>query len=171
MNKKLEKQANETLAKIRALTRHIRNVSDNCILLGEKLILSGEIDLGKQLIANGFRHDFSKFFGIEWDNLIGLDKEDKTSQFKLKMAIYQHNSTNLHHPEAWPQGIKAMPPLFLLELLCDWKARSEEFGTSLIEYIDNNATKRFKFDKNDEVYKTLIKYLDLLCDKPFVEVK
>lgn len=171
MNKKLEKRANETLAKIRALTRHIRNVQENCSLLGEKLISMGEIELGKQLIANGFRHDSSKFFGIEWDNLIEIDKEDKTSQFKLKMAIYQHSKSNFHHSEAWYGGIKGMPIVFLLEMLCDWKSRSEEFGSALIDYIHENAMKRFDFSKNDDVYKILMKYYDLLCEKSFDNIK
>ena len=171
MKKNLEKRANETLDKIRALTRHIKNVEENCILLGEKLILNGEIDLGRQLIANGFGHDLSKFRGIEWQELTvrGVN-DDESSKLKLRMAIEQHNSTNSHHPEFWG-GINKMPLIFLLELLCDWKARSEEFGTALIDYINGAAMKRFKFDKNDEVYKILIKYMDLLCEKQFEIIK
>ena len=173
MNKKLEKQAQETLSKIRALTRHIKNVEDSCILLGEKLILNGEIELGHQLIANGFKHDSSKFFGIEWDNLVGepRQEDEKIVKLKLKLAINHHNSTNFHHAEAWSGGIKGMPLVYLIELFCDWKARSEEFGTSLIDYIDNTATKKFGFDKNDEIYKVLMKYMNLLCEKQFEIIK
>lgn len=172
MNKKLEKQANETLAKIRALTRHIRNVCDNCILLGEKLILSGEIDLGKQLIANGFIHDASKWRGIEWDSLISLspESEEKIAKLKLKLAIHQHQSNNGHHVEYW-NDIHKMPDVFLAEFCADSKARSEEFGTDLRVWVDNTATKRWNFNKNDEVYKKIMYFVDLLCEKPFVETK
>lgn len=66
---RLRRDAEATMEKIRAVARHIRNVEDNCFLLGEKLILGGEIDLGKQLIANGYVHDASKFTGIEFEYL------------------------------------------------------------------------------------------------------
>jgi len=170
VKKNIEKYAQETLNKIEALTRHIKNVEENCLILGKKLIKNGEIDLGHQLIANGFIHDSSKFRGIEWQQLVANDNLE-TTKLKLKMAIYQHHSTNLHHPEAWVGGIKSMSLVYLLELLCDWKARSEESGTSLMDYINNSATKRFGFDKNDEVYKILIKYMDLLCEKQFEIIK
>ena len=66
---KIRKEAELTLSKIRSITRHIRNVEDNCLILGERLILQGRIDLGKQLIANGFIHDASKITGIEFEYL------------------------------------------------------------------------------------------------------
>ena len=142
-NAKLAKQIDETLAKVDSLTRHIQNVQDNCLLLGKRLIENGEIDLGKKLIANGFIHDASKFNGIEWDNLLlGKISEEEIDKARIN----------------------------LVELLCDWKSRSEEFGTALLDYINDHATKRFNFSKEDEVYKVLMKYYDLLCDKPFEKI-
>src|SRR4051812_28923081 len=98
---KNRKTAEETLAKIRSITRHIRNVEDNCFLLGEKLILAGEIDLGHRLIANGFVHDSSKFYGIEFEFMSPVASTEDPSKLKLKLAIQHHQKTNLHHPEAW----------------------------------------------------------------------
>lgn len=165
---RVRKQAESTMEKIRGIARHIRNVQDNCFLLGEKLILNGEIDLGKRLIANGFIHDASKFHGIEFEFMApGTRLDEENAKVKLKMAIHQHNTTNSHHPEAWSGGIKDMPDVFLAEFCCDTKARSEEFGTALREWIDESATKRWGFTKDDEVYKKIIKYVDLLCEKPF----
>lgn len=159
------------MIKVRSLTRHIRNVEDNCLILGERLIGGGEIDLGHQLIANGFVHDASKFSGIEWDQLIiGQTTKEDESKLKFKMAIHQHNSTNFHHPEAWSGGIKSMPDVYLCEMIADWKSRSEEFGTALRDWIDEEATKRFGFNRNDEVYKEIMKYVDLLCQRPFEQV-
>lgn len=158
------------MEKVRALTRHIRNVEDNCLLLGERLIMNGEVELGHHLIANGFVHDASKFTGIEWDQLvIGNPTKEDESKLKLKMAIHQHNSTNPHHPEYWG-NIKHMPSVYLAECVADWKSRSEEFGTSLKEWIENDATKRFKFTEKDEVYFEIMKYVDIICQKPFATV-
>ena len=167
---RLRKEAETTMEKVRALTRHIRNVEDNCLLLGEKLILSGEIELGHHLIANGFVHDASKFSGIEWDYLSVLPAKEEETKLKLKMAVHHHNSTNKHHPEAW-QGIKNMPTVYLAEFCCDIKARSEEFGTDLRNWIDEVATKKYCFAKEDEVYKKIMKFVDMLCPPPFGEIK
>ena len=42
---RIKRDAEATMEKIRAIARHIRNVEDNCLLLGEKLIERGEVDL------------------------------------------------------------------------------------------------------------------------------
>jgi Family of unknown function (DUF5662) len=171
MNKKIQKQIDVTLIKINNITRHIKNVEDNCILLGTKIIKKGNIELGKQLIANGFVHDASKFQGIEFEYLSLNNPTEENNKLKMKMAIQHHNTTNLHHAEAWPGGIHKMPDVYLAELVCDIKARSEEFGTSLMDYIDNQGVKRWGIEKDDETYKKIIGFVDLLCEQPFKEIK
>lgn len=155
----------ETLRKVDTLYRHIEEVQRNCRLLGERLIEQGQDAMAVQLVKNGLVHDESKFEGIEWDYLLieAVTPEDK---LKLQMAVSHHNRKNYHHPEAW-QGIKNMPDVFLAELVCDWKARSSEFGSSLMDWINNGAAQRFGYTKRDKVYKQIIKYTKLLLDEPF----
>jgi hypothetical protein len=168
---RLKKEATLTMEKIRGIARHIRNVEDNCLILGEKLIERGEIELGKQLIANGYVHDASKFAGIEFEYMApGAPSSEESAKLKMKLAVHQHNSTNLHHAEAWPGGIKSMPRVYLCECACDWKARSEEFGTDLRQWINEEATKRYNFTANDPVYKEIMEFVDLLCPKPFENI-
>ena len=168
---RIKRDAGATMEKIRAIARHIRNVEDNCLLLGEKLIERGELDLGHKLIANGFVHDASKFYGIEFENLSSVEPcVEETSKLKLKMAIHHHQKTNLHHAEAWPEGIAGMPDVYLAEFCCDSKARSEEFGTDLRKWIDESATKRYGVTQNDKVYKRIMEFIDLLCPKPFEDL-
>jgi hypothetical protein len=168
---RLRKEAEKTMEKIRLIARHIRNVEDNCVILAEKLLALGEVELARNLVANGMVHDASKFFGIEWEYLsLGNPVED-VAKLKMKLAIHHHNSTNKHHPEAWPGGIKEMPDVYLAEFCCDIKARSEEFGTDLRNWIDEVATKKYCFTKEDEVYKKVMKFVDMLCPPPFKEIK
>lgn len=156
---------------LNSVIRHIKNVQDNCIILGEKLIANGSSLLGRKLIYNGFRHDISKLVGIEWEylkytNIKRLNKEKMTN---FKASLQQHQMTNEHHPEYWG-GIKFMPDIAIAEMVCDWKARSEEFGTSLFDWIDEEATKRFEFTKNDEIYEKIMHFVNMLCNRPFEKV-
>lgn len=163
----MKRRAELVLAKIEFIARHIRNVEDNCLLLGKKLIESREIDLGHKLIANGYVHDASKFHGIEFEYLSINNPTEENKTLKLKLAVHHHNTTNSHHAEFWG-GIKNMPTVYLCEMVADWKARSEEFGTSLRDWIDGQATKRYDFTKDDKVYKQIMEYVNLLCQTPFI---
>jgi len=168
---RLRKEAELTMEKVRSLTRHIRNVEDNCLLLGEKLILNGEIDLGHHLIANGFVHDASKFSGIEWEYLSIIPNKEEETKLKLKMAILNHRKTNPHHIEFWSNGIENMPDVYLAEMICDIKTRSEEFGTSLMDYIEECASKKWDIEKDSKIYKRILEFVGLLCPIPFKEIK
>jgi hypothetical protein len=149
---------------IRTLLRHIRNVQDECCLLAERLIEQGKPVLAKSLVANSMLHDNSKFRGVEWEYLTEEAKEKFPTQFED--AITQHTLTNPHHPEYWG-GIKLMPSVHMAEMVCDWKARSAEFGTDLREWVKEKATKRWGFSTSGRVYKEIKEYLDLLLDASF----
>lgn len=156
---------NETLKKVDALYRHIEEVQRNGRLLGERLIEAGHEALAVKLLQNILVHDQSKFAGIEWEYLL-IKPETDEDRANLGAAIRHHNRTNPHHPEAWG-GIKAMPSVYLAEMVCDWKARSAEFGASLAEWIEGAAAKRYEYTKRDKVYREIMMYTRLLLDEPF----
>ncbi len=158
----------ETLKKVDALYRHIEEVQRNCRLLGERLIEHGRDALAVQLIRNALVHDQSKFTGIEWDYLL-IEPSTADEKNNLALAISHHNRTNLHHPEAW-LGIKNMPDVFIAEMVCDWKARSSEFGQSVKEWIENGASKRFGYTKRDTIYREIMSFTKLLLDEPFKKI-
>ncbi|MDP6584760.1 MAG: DUF5662 family protein, partial [Anaerolineales bacterium] len=149
----------------RALVRHITHVQQSCSLLGERLVSEGERGIGHKLIANGFIHDNSKFHGIEWlylhDDVLASDPE------LFKAALIQHTSLNPHHPEHW-NGIEQMPRLYMAEMVCDWHARSGEFGADLRTFIKERATKKFDFSTSGKIYKEIKGLVDLLLDPAFV---
>ena len=146
------------------LVRHIRNVQNECELLSERLDKQGRHILARLLIANGMLHDNSKFRGLEWEALDEDTKDKKPEQFAA--ADQQHISTNPHHPEYW-DGIDSMPSVYLAEMVCDWKARSDEFGTDLREWVKDKATKRWGFAIQSKVYREIKEFVDLLLDKKF----
>jgi len=168
MNNIIDKQNKiinpEDVEHLDTVLRHIKNVQDNAQLLGDRLIKGGEFELGKMLIANSMKHDNSKLFGIEWRYLRQNFKENYPELFK--QAAENHVLTNKHHPEFFG-GIENMPMIFLSECVCDWKARSTEFGNDLREWIKDKATEKFNFTTKTRVYKDIKKFLDLLLDPEF----
>jgi hypothetical protein len=156
--------------RVREVLRHQRNVEENTLLLGERLIEKGEVQFGIHLITRGRVHDVSKLSGIEFEYLDPKHPE----RDKMALAIEQHNRTNDHHPEFWG-GIKYMPRHAIAEMVCDWKARSSEFGRSLFDWIegdaDYTAMKRFGFTKDDAIYALIMEFANLLCDQPFKPIK
>lgn len=151
------------IKRLQCLMRHIEDVREDCELLGTRFIERGEFDFGKTLIRNGLIHDNSKFEGIEWEELNGHHDH------LLEIAIREHVKKNPHHPEYWDSsgGIHVMPRIYLAEAVCDWHARSTEFGTALRPWINDEATQRFHFSKTDKVYKDIQEFLSLLLEPTF----
>lgn len=153
-----------TEEKLESLTRHISSVQKNCEHLGMKLIKLGHEDFGRQLIANGWQHDQSKFHGAEWQYLHDDIKESNPEAFKI--ALYQHNHTNSHHPEFFG-SIELMPRIAVAEMCCDWYSRSAQFGQDVRDWIKERATKKFNFHTSSKVYRQIKEFMDLLLDAPF----
>lgn len=155
----------EVNKQLSGIIRHINNVRDSCILLGNRLIEKGQVNTGLKLIANGHCHDQSKFSGIEW---LYLNDETRIKNLDLFNAAHtQHVTTNLHHPEAWVDGIQSMPSEFLAEMVCDWHARASEFGTDLREWIKDKATKKFDMTCQSAAYREIKVFVDILLDPAF----
>ena len=152
---------------LKTLLRHIDNVRSNCCILGERLIDKGEVELGHKLIANGYRHDNSKFHGVEWFYLNEESREQTPDLFKS--ALLQHTSSlnNKHHPEAWVDGIHSMDRLHLAEFVCDIAARGGEFGTDIRGWIREKATKKYSMTVQSKAYKTIKELVDMLLDEQF----
>ena len=147
-----------------ALIRHIDNVKDRCLLLGERLISRGEDELGRHLVANGYIHDHSKFSGIEWLYL-HQDIHDKDPD-KFLLAASQHVSTNKHHPEYWG-SIHEMPRIYTAEMVADWASRSAEFGNDLRSWCRDKATTKYKMTVQSKTYKEIKDLVDILLDPAF----
>lgn len=165
MADEMQNQSSADIEHMKSLLRHIDNVRDAAILMGERLIKEGELEFAKNLIHNSMLHDTTKFKGIEWTDLRdGVDPE------KLKAAHLQHVATNPHHPEYWG-GINNMPDVYLAEMICDCYSRAIEAATDLRTWIKEKASERYDISLQGRVYKTLKRFIDLLLDKPLEEIK
>jgi hypothetical protein len=59
-----------------------------------------------------------------------------------------------------------MPEISVAEMVCDWYARSQEFGTDLREWIAQTALARFKIEPGSEVHRWVEGFVDLLVSSP-----
>ena len=150
---------------LKSLLRHTDSVRQSCVILGERIIESGEERLGIDLISNGQIHDCSKFRGIEWLYL-RADLVSSNENEKLERARQHHVSTNPHHPEYWG-SIHSMPRVYVAEMVCDWYARSHEFGNDLRDWIKDKATKKFNMTVQSKAYKEVKDFVDILLDVKF----
>ena len=59
-------------------------------------------------------------------------------------AIQLHWKNNSHHPEHF-QSVLDMSKLDILEMCCDWHARSSQYKTDLLQYAQKQQEIRFHF--------------------------
>lgn len=171
-NKKKEEEKTEVdpkkvlqdIKKLKELTRHIRNVQEGAYRIAEYMIEQGESEFAQTLVANSMIHDQSKFRGIEWDFIGSANCENPDDRH---YAINQHQRTNAHHPEFWSGGIHKMPEIYIAEMVCDWYARSVEMGTDLRDWAKNHAPERFGFTLQQNVWKLIKKYVDIILQPTF----
>ena len=150
---------------LKSLLRHIENVRQACLMLGETIIESGRESFGIKLIANGQIHDCSKFSGPEWTYL-RPEFFDSDNKKMFELAQQNHVMTNPHHPEYWG-GIDKMPEIYLAEMSCDWYARLQEQGSDIRNWIKDKATKKFNMKVQSKVYKEIKYFIDILLDQSF----
>ena len=147
------------------LLRHIRIVQEACWELTKKLLKMGDTVFARCLIASSMSHDVSKFYGIEYNNLIQSESPEL-----LKYAVGHHQQTNKHHPEYWG-GVENMPRLAIAEMVCDWYARSNEFGTDLRKWIKEDALAKYDIPPQGKVYKVIKEFVDLLLEPTLKKIK
>lgn len=152
------------MAHLQKTLQHMENVRTRCEQLGLRLVERGEADFGIWVISLGREHDLSKLSGIEWDHLDDGTKDENPALFLA--ALEQHHVSNPHHPEHWGT-IHDMPRAYVAEMVCDWAARSSEFGTAFWAYVNDVAMKKYNFVEADEIYKEITDFAGLLLEKSF----
>ena len=143
------------------ISNHIDMVRKNAKLLYEHGLISGEL---AKLISD--THDRSKLEEPEFTPYVKRKWFEKTANKDLyeemdddiKDAIVHHVTHNAHHPEYWsddyrgfetsdPCHVNDMPEGCVIEMICDWKAMSEERGNTPRVWYDKTRDTRWIFDE------------------------
>ncbi|MGH7274768.1 MAG: DUF5662 family protein [Nitrospiria bacterium] len=103
--------------------------------------------LAKALEARALIHDMSK---LELDELAGfVEIQQIARNHKIDSPEYKA-SLAARLPEYYPDGIRDMSLLDLIEMVCDWEAASKTYGkTSLAESL---PIQKERFKVTDEQY-------------------
>ena len=122
-------------------------------ILSDYLTKNGQFDLAIGLLKRCSSHDNSKFEMEEIATLISIKDKSNFKDPKVqlddlkKQAIRVHWNNNSHHPEYYESPLD-MSELDILEMACDCHARSVEFGTDFLEFIEIRQKERFHFPES-----------------------
>lgn len=136
------------------------------IQMVQKLLLNCIHDLSNRQLV----HDQSKLNSPEVEIFEEYTPKLATSTYgseeykqflkEMKPALDHHYANNSHHPEYYPNGIKGMSLLDVLEMLCDWKAATLRHNDGDIRKSIEINQKRFGY--SDELKQILINTLDVV---------
>jgi hypothetical protein len=87
-------------------------------------------------------------------------EEYKSYLAEMKVALDHHYAANSHHPEHYPDGIRGMSLLDLIEMLCDWLAATKRHADGDIRRSIEVNQQRFGY--SDELKQILLKTLPAL---------
>lgn len=124
-----------------------------CNTYADYLQASGQTEDAEDLRQRGIVHDNSKILNKDEFNALTSIINDKSSlrdasnQLSIfkQDAIELHWKNNEHHPEHW-DDINTMPPRARREFVCDCCARSIQYGTDLLSFMETRLNDRFKFN-------------------------
>jgi hypothetical protein len=114
------------------------------------------------------KHDKSKFYsdiylGYVWINAhynLGMKYPSKEIELLAKVSCEKHYKAEDHHPEHFGD-CNDMTISNITEMIADWSAMSEELGTSLIDWYNKIASKKYNFnEENTNIIKNLIKFIE-----------
>lgn len=149
---------------------HKEYVIKSCKKLSNYLEKQGAIIHSKMLMERAEVHDNSKttcqdelhaLSRIINDKTSLMDSSIQLSPIKLD-AVKLHWKHNSHHPEHYDSPID-MSKLDIMEMCCDWHARSMQYGTDFLKFVSDRQRDRFHFP--DWMYSEIWHYCQILASE------
>lgn len=139
-------------------------------ILIEYLRNEGAIIHAEQLEARALVHDNSKLTCVEELDCLSRIIEDKSNlknpskqlEEIKKKSIKLHWQHNAHHPEHY-QNVLDMERIDVIEMCCDWHARSLQFKTDLMTFVKIQNERRFHFP--EWMFAEILHYCEILMKK------
>ena len=145
---------------------HKKYILESASILIKYLLETKQDDLAFELLKRISIHDNSKLENEEFSLLckIPLKKDSFINancnmEESLKNAIQLHWKNNEHHPEHF-ENIEDMKEVDILEMCCDWYARSLQYHTNFLVFVKTRQENRFHFPK--KMFNKIWKYCLIL---------
>jgi hypothetical protein len=124
-----------------------------------------------QLINRSLEHDSSKMVDPELDVFTEFTPKLATTSYgseeyksflkEMEVALKHHYGNNRHHPEHFPNGIKDMDLIDLLEMICDWKAATFKHNDGNILLSIEKNQERFGYSSElSQIFKNTVKLFE-----------
>lgn len=131
---------------------HKSFVVTSCEKLARYLEKEGAVEHAKMLRERAKIHDNSKISCEEELQALSRIINDKSSLVDSSKqlspikqdAIKLHWKHNTHHPEHY-KTVKDMSKLDIMEMCCDWHARSTQYKTDFLKFVEDRQKDRFNF--------------------------
>jgi len=125
----------------------------------------------QSLSERAINHDNSKLEDVEVDIFTEYTPKLSKSTYgseeyyqflkEMKPALDHHYAKNNHHPEHYPNGVKDMTLIDLIEMICDWKASTMRHNDgNILTSIDKNQD-RFGYSNDMAgIFKNTVKLFE-----------
>jgi hypothetical protein len=123
--------------------KHIRRVQDLLGILATELIRRAAVHDNSKLESPEIEV-FEEFTGKLKGCTYGSDEYNGFLS-AMKPALDHHYEANSHHPEHYPDGIRGMTLLDVIEMLADWKAATERHADGCLANSIELNQKRFGY--------------------------
>jgi len=139
--------------------RHIFLVKANInSFINELLTRSKNHDKSK--LESPEKEIFDKFTPLLKTSTYGTPEYFKTLG-EMKEAIDHHYKNNFHHPEHYPNGIRGMSLIDIIEMFCDWSASTKRHEDgSLLKSIQLNKARFNYSDELEQIFLNTVKFLE-----------
>lgn len=161
--------SNISIEQIKDTITHKKIVLDAGFKISKYFFENSQIDLGIKILQRVAVHDNSKFSRKELESLSEIYKSDEcfknakyTLSEKEKNNIELHWRHNSHHPEHF-KDIEDMSKVDVVEMVCDWYARSIQYKTDLIDFIKTRQVTRFNFPEH--IWEEILYYANILLQE------
>ena len=145
---------------------HKRLVFEMSCKMAVFFLSQGEDEKAVEILQRGWEHDNSKFLKEELEGLAKISDDHASMRHagkqlpdEMKEYLKLHYKNNTHHPEHW-EDVSMMPEMDVVEMCCDWAARSKQFDTDLIEFAKTRQENRFHFPP--EMFERILFYCTIL---------
>ena len=145
---------------------HKKFILESGLILVKHLLNENRNEEAIELLKRIGDHDNSKLNKKEFEllckiplHISSFTNANEQMNSCLKKSISLPWKNNRHHPEHF-KNLEEMTEIDIMEMCCDWHARSCQYKTDFLSFVKIRQETRFHF--SEEMFNKIIKYCEIL---------